>query len=104
MPALPACDALVLHAADDVATALRRILAGERAQVRGPFADLVLTAAETIPLCHKLALRDLDHGALVRKYGEPIGCTTGAVQAGQHVHVHNLASRRARAAAAQDAG
>lgn len=104
MPALCACDALVLHASDDVATALRRIEAGEQVRVRGPSADLALTAAETIPLCHKLALRDLERGALVRKYGEPIGRTTGFVGAGRHVHVHNLASRRARDAPAQGSG
>jgi hypothetical protein len=33
-------------------------------------------------------------GESVRKYGEVIGVATVAIQAGTHVHVHNLKSQR----------
>lgn len=49
-----------------------------------------VTVEAGIPAGHKVALRDLAAGTLVRKYGHVIGATTATVRAGQHVHVHNL--------------
>ena len=94
----PACDALALHEDDDVATALRALWPGETARVRRGAAEFDVAVAEPIPLCHKLALRALAPGEGVRKYGEVIGEMTRAVPQGCLVHVHNLASRRARRA------
>ncbi len=83
---------LRLAAADNVATALRPLMAGEVVEVAGqPVAVL-----EPVPLCHKLALGDLEAGAAVIKYGQPIGLTTAAIPVGSHVHVHNMRSARAR--------
>ena len=45
-----------------------------------------------MPLGHKLARRPIAPGEKVRKYGAPIGTATRAIAAGEHVHVHNLAS------------
>jgi len=88
--------ALVLHADDDVAVALSDVAAGEAIDVRRGAEDLRIVAREAIPLGHKLALRRLVAGAPVRKYGEVIGAATADIDAGDHVHVHNLASLRAR--------
>lgn len=89
-------DAIVLHADDDVATALRPLAAGEEVVVRLAAGEARLVAREAVPLCHKLALHDLSKGALVRKYGQTIGKATIDIPAGAHVHVHNLQSTRAR--------
>lgn len=91
-------DALVLDARDNVATALRPLAAGEPVRIAGPAGRLVLVAREPVPLCHKLALADLEAGALVVKHGEPIGELLEPVSAGALVHVHNLRSRLARPA------
>lgn len=73
---------------DDVAVALRPLAPGDPL---GPeFAGLVLR--EPIPLGHKVALRPIVAGAPVRKCGVPIGRATRPIAAGEHVHVHNLAS------------
>jgi len=48
-----------------------------------------------LPMGHKIALRALPEGSPVRKYGEVIGRLTEPVAAGDHVHIHNLASQRA---------
>ena len=98
MTGRPACDALALHEDDDVATALRALRAGETARVRRGANAFEIAVAEPIPLCHKLALRALAPGEGVRKYGEVIGEMTSAVAQGGLVHVHNMASRRARRA------
>ena len=41
---------------------------------------------------HKYALRDITAGAAIVKYGMPIGHATRAIRAGDHVHVHNMAT------------
>ena len=88
--------AMVLHPADDVATALRPLSAGEVVQIQGQNQTTSVQALEDIALCHKLALRPLAEGQPVRKYGEVIGFTLQAVAAGEHVHIHNLKSGRAQ--------
>ena len=88
--------ALVLHPADDVATALRELKAGEWIRVQGSGQAELLQVGEDIGLCHKLALRTLAAGQPVRKYGDVIGLTSQPVAAGSHVHIHNLTSARGR--------
>ena len=87
--------AVVIHPDDDVAVALRPLAAGP-VRVRSGGEVIELEVAQDVPLGHKLALRDLPAGTVVRKYGEAIGALTQAVAKGGHVHVHNLRSRRAR--------
>jgi altronate hydrolase len=69
---------------DDVAAALREIGAGE--------AVLGVVARQDIPMGHKMALHDLREGQPVLKFGFPIGHATRAIAAGEHVHVHNVAT------------
>ena len=91
-----AWDALVVHADDDVGVALRDVSAGETIAVRSQGVSLRVHVLEPIPLGHKFALHALAAGAPIRKYGEAIGIASADIAAGAHVHVHNLASRRAR--------
>jgi (2R)-sulfolactate sulfo-lyase subunit alpha len=55
---------------------------------------LHLTASEAMPFGHKICLRDLKVGETVVKYGEDIGKVVADIRAGQHVHVHNLKTKR----------
>jgi (2R)-sulfolactate sulfo-lyase subunit alpha len=56
--------------------------------------DFHLTAKQSIPIGHKVALKDLAVGDSVVKYGQDIGRVVQAVTRGEHVHVHNLKTRR----------
>ena len=47
-----------------------------------------------IPIGHKVALVDLAVGDSVIKYGVNIGRVVTPIRKGQHVHVHNLKTRR----------
>ena len=87
-------DAIVIDAKDNVAVALRD-LDGE---VRVRIGEIIQTmrVVARIPMGHKVAMHPLAKGEAVLKYGECIGITTAPVATGDHVHVHNLASRRAR--------
>ena len=53
-------------------------------------AEGVHAALEDIPAGHKVAVRTIDAGARVRKYGEVIGIARREILPGSHVHVHNL--------------
>lgn len=54
--------------------------------------DVTLVAQDAIPFAHKVALRPIAAGEKVIKLGVPIGRATVAIEAGRHVHVHNLRS------------
>ncbi|MEM6762465.1 MAG: UxaA family hydrolase [Pseudomonadota bacterium] len=47
-----------------------------------------------VPIGHKVALKDLADGETAIKYGQDIGKFVKAVAAGDHVHVHNLKTKR----------
>jgi (2R)-sulfolactate sulfo-lyase subunit alpha len=47
-----------------------------------------------IPLGHKIALRDFKVGETVTKYGCDIGKVVQPIKAGDHVHVHNVKTKR----------
>ena len=72
-----------LHPRDDVVIARHQLVTG--AQIRGGLAVRGL-----IPAGHKLAVRAIDAGAPVRRYGQIIGFASRAIEAGEHVHTHNL--------------
>lgn len=92
----PTIDALVLSGVDNVATALRELSPGETVSLGSPEGSRQIRVSEAIPLCHKLALRPIERGAKITKYGETIGEATAAIAAGAHVHVHNLRSWKGR--------
>ncbi len=56
--------------------------------------DFTLVAKQDVPIGHKLALADLQQGDAIIKYGEDIGRLIAAVAMGEHVHVHNLKTKR----------
>ena len=49
---------------------------------------------QTVPIGHKIALQNLGVGDTVIKYGHDIGRITAAVHKGDHVHTHNLKTKR----------
>lgn len=75
---------LILDPADSVAIALTDIPPGE---VAGPDG---LRSLMLIPKGHKLALVDAKEGQPVLKLGTVIGVASRPIQAGEHVHTHNL--------------
>lgn len=84
------CPFIRLNERDNVAVAGADIPAGTSLDVD----SIVLTIRHDTPRAHKFALMDIPSGGYVVKYGEIIGQATGPIQAGDHVHLHNLASLR----------
>lgn len=51
-------------------------------------------ANRDIPIGHKVALTDLKAGDTVIKYGEDVGRMIADAKKGDHVHVHNMKTKR----------
>jgi (2R)-sulfolactate sulfo-lyase subunit alpha len=87
---------LVHNTSDTVGVAVVDIASGAELTGRDLSTNkpLAAKAAQDIPLGHKLALKDLAVGDTVIKYGCEIGKIVQPVKAGQHVHVHNLKTKR----------
>jgi len=87
---------LVHERSDNVGVATVDIKAGEVA--KGLFMDtqapVKVRALTAIPLGHKVGLRDLKMGDTMIKYGHDIGRVTATIQVGEHVHIHNLRTKR----------
>jgi altronate dehydratase small subunit len=84
---------IVINKKDNVATALRNIAAGTRVSWEVGGRTEGITLREDIPMGHKVALQDIEKGALVIKYGEPIGESTTRIAQGAHIHIHNVISQ-----------
>jgi len=88
--------AVVMNARDNVATALDSLKKGENIElVISGEKELVELKAD-IPFGHKFSLAEIEPNSPVIKYGEVIGVSTAPISAGDYVHVHNIASARAR--------
>jgi (2R)-sulfolactate sulfo-lyase subunit alpha len=53
-----------------------------------------LKAKMDVPIGHKVALADIKKGDTVVKYGQDIGKAVADIKKGEHVHVHNLKTKR----------
>jgi altronate hydrolase len=73
-----------LHVNDDVLIATQQLLPGHT------IASENLVVRDPVPPGHKLAVRNIPAGAPVRRYNQIIGFAKGDINAGQHIHSHNL--------------
>ena len=89
--------AIALHEEDNVAVVLCDVLNREEKAIVGGRQEREVEARDDIRFGHKIALRDIARGDVIRKYGRPIGVSTRDIQKGEHVHVHNVGGLRAGA-------
>jgi altronate hydrolase len=78
--------AIHLHPSDNIAVARVPIAEGSELRVDG----VSVVALDAIPAGHKIALRAISAGERVERYGQCIGRAKVAIEAGRHVHTHNL--------------
>jgi len=81
---------MVMHKDDNVAVCLRALNPGETISFQYADANMQLKTMDPIPLGHKVALKDIQLGKSIIKYGEIIGKATKEITKGQHVHTHNV--------------
>ena len=73
---------------DNVAVAIRSLKQGEIFIVEGE----EIHSKENIDAPHKIALKDIEEGEQVIKYGVSIGTAKNRIATGELVHLHNLCS------------
>src|SRR5215208_6602073 len=78
--------ALRLCENDNVAVAKRPLAAG--LSLNG---SISLVTSKEIPAGHKIAVAAIDEGQAIYKYGQVIGYARRRIDAGEHVHTHNVA-------------
>ncbi len=87
---------LVHEKADSVGVATVDIKQGEKAE--GLYMDsqepTAVEALQDIPLGHKIALKAHIPEDTIIKYGYDIGKVVADIKVGDHVHVHNLKTKR----------
>jgi len=93
-PARPAV--LLLDERDTAAVAVVPLQAGTELEIQCGGRVVKVVTDGFIPFGHKLAVASMAAGAPVVKYGEVIGFATTDIRPGQHVHVHNVRSDRAK--------
>jgi altronate hydrolase len=79
--------AIHLHPTDNVAVARVPVPEGAELIVDG----IPVTTLDAIPAGHKVALRTIAAGDVVERYGQVIGRAKMRIEAGRHIHTHNLA-------------
>lgn len=55
---------------------------------------ITIKVKNDIPIGHKIALKDFKVGDTVIKYGVDIGRVVAPIAAGEHLHVHNVKTKR----------
>ena len=53
-----------------------------------------VNSTNAVPLGHKIARKDLNVGDTILKYGHDIGKVVKSIKKGEHVHVHNVKTKK----------
>ena len=56
--------------------------------------SIKVNSTNAVPLGHKIALKDLKEGDTILKYGHDIGKVVKSIKKGEHVHVHNVKTKK----------
>jgi altronate dehydratase small subunit len=81
---------------DQVAVALIDIPAGGQVTVICQHQAFTVVLKNPIEFGHKFAVKPIQEGEDILKYGEVIGVAVRDIASGEHVHVHNLEGKRGR--------
>jgi galactarate dehydratase len=92
--------AIQLHTLDNVGVARAIIPAG----MKLAFDTNVVIAKAEIPSGHKIALRAIAAAEPILKYGQMIGVASQRIEAGDHVHLHNVSMQESDASQALNEG
>ncbi len=79
---------IIMNAEDNCATSLADIPKDEIIQI--PEDNIKIN--HDIPMGHKFALKNINQGDLIKKYGQIIGIATEMIEVGDWIHTHNIKS------------
>lgn len=85
---------ILIDTIDNVVTTLKDI--EEKEEIIASGLVINLSARQKITKGHKVAIKDINKGDEVFKYGTKIGTSIFDIVAGEHVHIHNIKSNRGK--------
>jgi altronate dehydratase small subunit len=87
-------NALIIDEKDSVVVAIEPITKGTEVNYKFKDQMKTITAVDDIQIYHKIAIEDIKTDEPVVKYGQHIGIAKKDIKVGEHVHIHNVKSRR----------
>ena len=78
-----------------MATLIDTARAGEDCTLQGERQGKV-TLLQDVAFGHRICIAEVPKDGEILKYGQVIGCATQSITVGEHAHVHNIDSARAR--------
>ena len=81
-------NSILLHADDNVVIALQDIDVGDKTT------PMNITLQEKVAGGHKIACKYVSQGTAVIRYGQIIGQARKNILPGEHVHVHNVKTKK----------
>jgi len=85
---------IIMNSLDNVVTALEDIAEGEEIEYKIGKKKYSLKVKQFIPKGHKVAIKSINAGEKIIKYGVPVGQAKFDIEIGEHVHIHNVRSLR----------
>jgi|YelNatPaOPRAMG01_1025707.scaffolds.fasta_scaffold02698_16 altronate dehydratase len=82
--------AQVMNPKDNVAVALVSLKAKEKIVIQSGDLEEEIVLLENIPRGQKFAIKDIEEGDQILKYGEVIGIASSSIKKGERVHDHNV--------------
>lgn len=79
---------IIMNPEDNCATSLADIPKNEIIQINGNGIKI----NHEIPMGHKFALKNINQGDKIIKYGQIIGVATEDINVGDWIHIHNIKS------------
>jgi altronate dehydratase small subunit len=88
-------NALIINNKDNVAVAIEKIDKGTEINCKLKDGSILkVDAKDDIQIYHKVATKDITRDCKVMKYGQYIGVAADDIKKGEHVHEHNVISKR----------
>ena len=85
-------NAMHVNSSDNCVTLTDHAVGGDMVSFLEGDSETTVIARGRIPAWHKMAIKSVKKGGDIYKYGSVIGAAVDNIEAGDHVHIHNLRS------------
>ena len=81
---------IIMDLEDNIGFVKQEVSKGQKINIRYREIEDIIDAKEDIPFGFKIALRNINQGEIIYKFGEAIGIARIPIAKGEMVHVHNV--------------
>ena len=87
-------NAVYVNILDNCVTLTDNASAGDTVSYLCGGVERSVATSACIPIWHKMAIESVEEGGSIYKYGAEIGVALERIGPGEHIHIHNMGSRR----------